>query len=87
MTSHTGVTVTENLSSVVTTTVAPEKMKISGRLNAKAGESVLLKCESSISNPQAIISWFTRGRLVTGGVSTSTISPKVYKYINKYIDG
>ena len=53
--------------------VAPERVTISGHQNAKAGDTVKLRCESSISNPPAIISWFTRGRHQPGG--TNTIEP------------
>ena len=61
--------------------VAPEKVSISGHLNAKAGETILLSCESSISNPPAVISWFSRGRPVIGGTSTNKSSPKVGSYL------
>jgi len=46
---------------------------ISGYQNAKAGDTITLSCESAISNPPAVITWFTRGRHLPG--STSSVMP------------
>lgn len=53
--------------------VAPEKVTISGYGNAKAGDTIRLSCVSAISNPPAVITWFTRGRHIPG--STSNVMP------------
>lgn len=49
----------------LTVQFAPEKVTITGHQNAKAGDLIALKCESAISNPPAVLSWFSRGRSVT----------------------
>ena len=53
--------------------VAPEKVTISGHRNAKAGDTITLSCVSAISSPPAVITWFTRGRHLSG--STSNVMP------------
>ena len=53
--------------------VAPSEVKILGHQNAKAGDTITMSCESSNSNPAALITWFSRGRQLTGeGIVTKT---------------
>jgi len=59
--------------SAATAAVAPEKVTISGHRNVKAGETITLSCVSAISNPPAVLTWFTRGRHLSG--STSNVMP------------
>ncbi|KAK2152414.1 hypothetical protein LSH36_329g02058 [Paralvinella palmiformis] len=54
----------------------PKKVMISGQEHAKAGETIKLKCETSISNPPAVISWFSRGRLIDSIITSTKPSPK-----------
>ena len=56
--------------------VAPAHVQIKGHLNAKAGETIKLKCDTAISNPPAVITWFSRGRELTGSTSKTTASPE-----------
>ena len=46
---------------------------------------ITLKCETAISNPPAVVTWFTRGRQLTGAKSVETPSPKVSDGINKWL--
>lgn len=55
--------------------VAPAAVNITGQLLAKAGETVTLFCESDISNPAAVITWFAKGRQLPRISSTVTASP------------
>ena len=57
--------------------VAPAKVTISGHQHAKAGEMITLVCETAISNPPAVITWFSMGRQLTGAESMTVRSPKV----------
>ncbi|KAJ8316232.1 hypothetical protein KUTeg_006246 [Tegillarca granosa] len=43
-----------------------QKVTITGNKLAKAGESIDLTCESSNSNPAAVITWISRGRQIAG---------------------
>ncbi len=63
--------------------VAPVKVTISGHQHATAGETITLTCESTISNPPAIITWFARGQQLTGATSSVTPSPKVGRRLLK----
>ena len=44
--------------------VAPDEVKITGPEEAKAGDSLDFKCETSNSNPPATIQWVVDGRTV-----------------------
>ncbi|KAJ8316449.1 hypothetical protein KUTeg_006463 [Tegillarca granosa] len=50
----------------LTVNFPPEKVTITGNKLAKAGESIDLTCESSNSNPAAVITWISRGRQIAG---------------------
>lgn len=36
----------------------------------KAGQQVTLTCESSLSNPKAVITWYSRGKIITANSDT-----------------
>jgi len=57
--------------------VTPEQVTISGHQNAKAGDTITLSCLSAISNPPAVITWFTRGRHIPGSTSSVMSSAQV----------
>jgi len=57
--------------------VSPEKVTISGQRDAKAGDTIRLSCVSAISNPPTVITWFTRGRPLTGSNSSFMPSAQV----------
>ena len=44
--------------------VAPDEVKIEGPTEAKVGDSLAFKCETSNSNPPATIQWVVDGRTV-----------------------
>lgn len=60
----------------LTVQFAPEKVTITGHQNAKSGDLIVLKCESAISNPASVLSWFSRGRPVAEPVSATLPSTK-----------
>ena len=45
-------------------TVAPDKVTIEGPTEAKVGDSLNFKCETSNSNPPATVQWVVDGRTV-----------------------
>ncbi len=57
--------------------VAPETVTISGKEHAKAGETIKLTCVSDISNPRAVITWFSRGQQLRGATEKVEVSPRV----------
>ena len=57
-------------------TVHPETVRVTGNLNAKAGETIKLKCITAISNPPAFITWFSQGKQLSGGTSSTSPSPE-----------
>ena len=57
--------------------VAPEVVTITGHQYAKAGETVTLKCESSISNPAAVLTWFSGRDKLEGDTSETKPSEEV----------
>ena len=52
-------------------TVPPQTATITGGGNpVKAGQQVTLTCESSLSNPKAVITWYSRGKIVSANSDT-----------------
>ena len=64
-------------------TVAPETVTITGHNLAKAGETIKLKCESGISNPAAVLTWFSGRDKLEGAVSEVVPSEKVIKLYSR----
>ena len=62
--------------------VAPEKVMISGHQHATAGDTITLKCTSAISNPPAVITWFSLGQQLNG--ATKSVKPSPDVSINYY---
>ncbi len=60
-----------------TFTVAPEEVVITGHHHATAGDTITLKCTSAISNPPAIITWFSLGQQLSGATKSVKPSPEV----------
>lgn len=52
-------------------TVPPQSATIrGGGTPVKAGQQVTLTCESSLSNPKAVITWYSRGKIITANSDT-----------------
>ncbi|XP_074653019.1 nephrin-like [Tubulanus polymorphus] len=59
----------------LTVQFAPAITQITGHTNAKAGEMIKLKCDSAISNPASVITWFAKGRQLQHDKQIQTPSP------------